>query len=57
MIQRKTLTTEKLASLKVNKIDTDQDAEYSKGFEKTCLEQNVDPLQVLEIANTLELRL
>jgi len=55
---RKPITMQKLANLKIKKaIDIDQDVEYSKGFENKCTERNVDPLRVIEIANTLELKL
>ena len=55
---QKPITIQKLANLTINKkVDIDQDVPYSKGFENKCAERNVDPLRVIEIANTLELRL
>ena len=55
---QKPITIQKLANLTINKkVDIDQDVPYSKGFENKSAERNVDPLRVIEIANTLELRL
>ena len=52
------ITIQKLAKLKVKKtIDIDSDVQYSNGFENKCAERDVDPLRVIEIANTLELKL
>ena len=55
---RTVITTEKLAKFRIKKrIDTDPDLAYCSGFENKCAEKNVDPLRVIEIANTLELKL
>lgn len=50
-----------LLNLKCNKHKSkqviDKNAEYAKGFGAKCVERNVNPLHIVEIANLLELKL
>lgn len=54
----KTVKQAEVAQLKLpNRKPVDVDRHYAQGFKRACELRRIEPLQVLDIANTLDLHL